>query len=294
MNKTLHSIYIGLFLLVGISVTVLLGVDGYQYYRLPIEQRVFSAQHIYLKPSGLIGHGLGIIGSFMMILGVAIYMIRKRIRSLVNFGYLKYWLELHIFLCTLGPVLVLYHTAFKFGGIVAVSFWSMVAVVLSGVIGRFIYVQIPRTIQGQEVSVGELNEISGDLTYMLRKKYSIYRIEDRVIDRLETFFAAGKYSDKSASVNLLILIKEYFTMKMKLWKLKRQLYSNGVKGKHLKEIVKIIKSRIILNRRIGMLRSMQKLFKYWHVVHLPFAITMFVIMLIHIGVTITFGYRWIF
>jgi hypothetical protein len=294
MNKTLHSIYIGLFLLVGISVTVLLGVDGYQYYRLPIEQRVFSAQHIYLKPSGLIGHGLGIIGSFMMILGVAIYMIRKRTRSLVNFGYLKYWLELHIFLCTLGPVLVLYHTAFKFGGIVAVSFWSMVAVVLSGVIGRFIYVQIPRTIQGQEVSVGELNEISGDLTYMLRKKYSIYRIEDRVIDRLETFFAVGKYSDKSASVNLLILIKEYFTMKMKLWKLKRQLYSNGVKGKHLKEIVKIIKSRIILNRRIGMLRSMQKLFKYWHVVHLPFAITMFVIMLIHIGVTITFGYRWIF
>ena len=294
MNKTLHSIYISLFLLVGISVTVLLGVDGYQYYRLPVEQRVFSAQHIYLKPSGLLGHGLGIIGSFMMILGVAIYMIRKRVRSLVNFGYLKYWLELHIFLCTLGPVLVLYHTAFKFGGIVAVSFWSMVAVVLSGIIGRFIYVQIPRTIQGQEVSVSELNEISGDLTYMLRKKYSTYRIEDRVIDRLESFFTAGKYSDKSAGVNILILVKEYFVMKMKLWKLKRQLSSNGVKGKHLKDIIKIIKSRIILNRRIGMLRSMQKLFKYWHVIHLPFAITMFVIMLVHIAVTITFGYRWIF
>jgi hypothetical protein len=294
MNKTLHSIYISLFLLVGISVTVLLGVDGYQYYRLPVEQRVFSAQHIYFKPSGLIGHGLGIIGSFMMILGVAIYMIRKRVRSLVNFGYLKYWLELHIFLCTLGPVLVLYHTAFKFGGIVAVSFWSMVAVVLSGIIGRFIYVQIPRTIQGQEVSVGELSEISGDLTYMLRKKYSTYRIEDRVIDRLESFFAAGKYSDKSAGVNMLILVKEYFSMKMKLWKLKRQLSSNGVKGKHLKDIIKIIKSRIILNRRIGTLRSMQKLFKYWHVIHLPFAITMFVIMLVHIAVTITFGYRWIF
>ena len=294
MNKTLHSIYISLFLLVGISVTVLLGVDGYQYYRLPVEQRVFSAQHIYFKPSGLIGHGLGIIGSFMMILGVAIYMIRKRVRSLVNFGYLKYWLELHIFLCTLGPVLVLYHTAFKFGGIVAVSFWSMVAVVLSGIIGRFIYVQIPRTIQGQEVSVSELNEISGDLTYMLRKKYSTYRIEDRVIDRLESFFTAGKYSDKSAGVNILILVKEYFVMKMKLWKLKRQLSSNGVKGKHLKDIIKIIKSRIILNRRIGMLRSMQKLFKYWHVIHLPFAITMFVIMLVHIAVTITFGYRWIF
>jgi len=51
---------------------------------------------------------------------------------------------------------VLYHTALKFGGIVAVSFWSMAAVVLSGVIGRFIYVRIPRTIQGNELSVKEL------------------------------------------------------------------------------------------------------------------------------------------
>ena len=90
------------------------------------------------------------------------------------------------------------------------------------------------------------------------------------------------------------MVKEYIKMKIKLGKLKRRLSVNGVKGKHLKEIVNIIKSKIVLNRRIGMLRSMQRLFKYWHVVHLPFAITMFVIMLIHVAVTITFGYRWIF
>ena len=48
----------------------------------------------------------------------------------------KHWLEFHIFLCTVGPLLVLYHTAFKFGGIVSVSFWSMVLVVLSGVAGK--------------------------------------------------------------------------------------------------------------------------------------------------------------
>jgi len=39
---------------------------------------------------------------------------------------------------------------------------------------------------------------------------------------------------------------------------------------------------------------MQSLFKYWHIAHLPFAIAMFVIMVIHVIVTITFGYRWIF
>jgi hypothetical protein len=294
MNKTLHSIYVGLFFLISIAVTVLLAVDGYHYYRLPIELRVFSPQHAYLKSSGLIGHGLGIIGTLMMILGVAIYMVRKRVRKLVNFGYLKYWLELHIFLCTLGPILVLYHTSFKFGGIVAVSFWSMVAVVLSGVVGRFIYIQIPKTIQGQEIGVNELNEISSDLTYMLGKKYSSFHVNDKVIAQIETLSAGNNFSDKGAGISVLLVIKEYIKMKIKLVKLKRQLSASGVKGKHLKEITNIIKSKIILNRRIGMLRSMQKLFKYWHIVHLPFAITMFVIMLIHVGVTIIFGYRWIF
>jgi hypothetical protein len=39
---------------------------------------------------------------------------------------------------------------------------------------------------------------------------------------------------------------------------------------------------------------MQNLFKYWHVAHLPFALIMLVIMIIHVAVTVTFGFRWIF
>ena len=124
MNKSLHRIYVVLFIVVGVGVTLLLGVYGYQYYTTPLEERFFQSNYDLLKPSGVLGHGFGIIGSLMMIFGVAIYMIRKRVRSFFNLGFLKHWLELHIFLCTVGPILVLYHTAFKFGGIVAVSFWT--------------------------------------------------------------------------------------------------------------------------------------------------------------------------
>ncbi|MBP1683462.1 MAG: hypothetical protein H6Q27_1026, partial [Ignavibacteriaceae bacterium] len=112
MNKTLHLIYIGSFFVVGIAVLILLGINGYQYYSTPIEERFFDPSHAALKPSGGWGHGFGIIGTLMMIFGVAIYMVRKRSRKLFTFGYLKHWLEFHIFLCTVGPLLVLYHTAF--------------------------------------------------------------------------------------------------------------------------------------------------------------------------------------
>ena len=59
-------------------------------------------------------------------------------------------------------------------------------------------------------------------------------------------------------------------------------------------ILDLIKDDIKLNQRIERLDTMQNMFKYWHVIHSPFALVMLVIMLIHVGVTIVFGYRWIF
>ena len=291
MNKKFHTIYIWSFFIIGILVTALLGINGYQYYSASIENRVFLPQHILLKPSGLIGHGAGILGSLMMIAGVAVYMLRKRIRTFFKLGYLKNWLELHIFLCSVGPVLVLYHTAFKFGGIVAVSFWSMVAVVLSGVVGRFLYVQIPHTIQGQEISLAELNEINETLTVRLSNEL---QVSENLIFKLNEFSSLDKYKRIKFGTSFLFLIRDYLGIRSLLKDLKSELKKSSLSRKQYSEIVKTSKNKLVVSKRIGMLRTMQKLFKYWHIVHLPFAITMFVIMFIHIGVTIAFGYKWIF
>lgn len=51
MNKTLHKLCISLFFLIGISVTVLLAVNGYSYYSTSIEERFFHQSHNTLKPS---------------------------------------------------------------------------------------------------------------------------------------------------------------------------------------------------------------------------------------------------
>jgi hypothetical protein len=291
MNKKIHTIYIWLFFIIGILVAVLLGVNGYQYYSTSVEERVFMTQHAMLRPSGLIGHGVGILGSLMMIVGVAVYMIRKRIRIFLKIGYLKNWLEFHIFLCSVGPVLVLYHTAFKFGGIVAVSFWSMVAVVLSGVVGRFLYVQIPHTIQGQEISLKELNEMNENLTSHLKDDL---KLNEKLISKLNEFSKSDKYKRIKFSTSFLFLIKDYFSIRTLLRELKIELKKLGLNRNQYSEIIKTSKSKLVISKRIGMLRTMQKFFKYWHIVHLPFAITMFVIMFIHVGVTIAFGYKWIF
>lgn len=291
MNNTLHKIYISSFFIVGIAVTALLAVNGYQYYTTPLEERFFDAGHQTLKPSGSWGHGFGIIGTLMMILGVSIYMLRKRTRNFFNFGYLKHWLEFHIFLCSVGPVLVLYHTAFKFGGIVSVSFWSMVLVVLSGVIGRFIYIQIPRTIQGKKIDILELSSIREQMSHNL---YLDLTMNPALLNDFEKLASVQRFNNLNIGQSLLEIFKDYFRIKSYRWKLTKQLKAAGISNYRRKEILRTVKSEILLSRRIGLLKTMQKLFHYWHIAHLPFAISMFVIMIIHVAVTITFGYKWIF
>ncbi len=291
MNKKLHIIYVGTFFVVGVLVLILLAINGYQYYTTPIEERFFSPDHSTLEPSGAWGHGFGIIGTLMMIFGVAIYMIRKRFRKLFNFGYLKHWLEFHIFLCTVGPILVLYHTAFKFGGIVSISFWSMVLVVLSGVIGRFIYLQIPRTIQGNEIDMKDLLTMRAELADKLKQEMFF---DVRLLNELDELTSSSRYKSINLFESLIFLFKDFFKVRSFLYKLKKNTIRAGFSKIRRKELINKTQAEIILSRRLGMLRTMQNLFRYWHIAHLPFALIMFVIMIIHVGVTLAFGYKWIF
>jgi hypothetical protein len=291
MNKTLHKLYIGLFFTIGIGVTILLAVYGFDYYTTPLEERFFNPDHNLLKPSGMLGHGFGIIGTLMMIIGVSAYMVRKRYRKFFNIGYLKHWLEFHIFLCSVGPVLVLYHTAFKFGGIVSVSFWSMVLVVLSGVAGRFIYIQIPRSIQGQELSINELNSMKDNLAKRIRNLLSE---DSSTLAEFERVSSAERYKSFRFLAAAGFIIKDYFDIRKVMRMLKRRMILLRLGRSERAALIKVAKSEIVIARRIALLRTFQKLFHWWHIFHLPFAITMFVIMVIHVIVTIIFGYKWIF
>ena len=291
MNKTAHRIYIGSFFVIGIVSTALLALNGFQYYSTSLEERFFLAQHSLLKPSGAIGHGVGILGSFMMIIGVVFYMIRKRARRFYSIGILKHWLEFHIFLCTLGPVLILYHTTFKFGGIVSVSFWCMVAVVLSGVIGRFIYTQIPHSISGQELSMNDLNDITLELDRKLRTETVV---ANSFVSEIENAFIPDLYLKMAFVSGAIYAVKGHLKSRKILRKLRKELIASGADKHHIQEIMETARSKTVILRRIGLLKTMQKIFRYWHIVHLPFAIVMFVILFIHVAVTVAFGAKWIF
>jgi len=263
MSKFFHGSLLTLYTLVVLAALVWLGYIGYAYYRLPVEGvgRLDHPLNELLKPNGFIGHGLGVVGTLLIVIGLFGYMARKRMKVFSRWGILKYWLEAHIFLCSLGYVFVTFHTAFKFGGLISIGYWSLTVVFLSGLVGRFIYIQIPRTIEGRELSIREINDYKAQLDTELHERFDINVAE------LKT----GRFSE-----------------------IRLKLISKKIPKKDFRKVRRLLKNERRLKWRIKRLDRLQTLFKHWHVVHLPFALIMLIIMVIHVGVALYFGYSWIF
>jgi len=284
-----HKVFVIFLLMVGITAFVGVGIRGVEYYLTPLNERAFRPDYAEMKPSGLYSHGLGIIGAAMIIIGVTTYSSRKRIRRLWNLGKLSSWLEFHIFLCLVGPVLIVYHTTFKAGGIAAICLWSMLSVAASGIVGRFLYVLIPRNLKGNELSAGQINQEFDRLGAALRES----EIGLQLIKVVDTSFAAVRRPSTFGET-----VTTFFHL-MRIRGRAKRAARKLIAGSHLPHAVgrrlqKSAASRASLILRSVILLQVEKLFYYWHAIHLPFTIMMFVTLAVHVGVALWLGYRWIF
>jgi len=284
-----HKVFVAFLIFIVITAVVALGAHGLNYYLTPLHERTFRSDYEVMKPSASYGLGLGIVGALLITVGVSTYSSRKRVRALWNLGKLSRWLEFHIFLCLLGPVLVVYHTTFKTGGIAGLSLWTMLAVVASGLIGRFLYVQIPRNKRGNELSAAQ---ISSELQ-QLSERIASSPLGSQIIRRMEESFAAlPKPESLSETVRVLLHLhgirKQVRTSVL-------AFISGRTQSRHVaRELYRVAATRALLQQKSLMLTQVEKLFHYWHAVHLPFSIIMFITLAAHVTATILFGYSWIF
>lgn len=284
-----HRLFVLFLIAVGIIAFIAVGIHGLDYYTTPLPERPFRADYGEMKPSGTFSHGLGIAGATMISVGVVLYSSRKRIRALWNLGKLSSWLEFHIFLCLVGPILVIYHTTFKAGGIAAISLWTMLSVVASGIVGRFLYTLIPRNIKGNELTSQQISQEFDRLDAVLRES----EIGTTLLQRIDKHFAAVKRPQS---------LGETVSTYLALTKMKRQVRKeirtliarSNIPSGIAKTLYRAASARASLIQRSLILLQVEKVFYYWHAIHLPFSIIMFLTLAVHIGVAVWLGYTWIF
>ncbi len=293
IEKKSKGFRVTLIILYTIAIIIILYyfIDGISYYKIPISERPHHSDYRNLRPAGNRGHGFGIIGSGMMLL-LFLYSIRKRTRIFNRLGSIDKWLNIHIFLGIIGPLLIILHTTFKVKGLIAISFWSMIAVALSGVLGRYLYNHIPHSILGDELSLTDLQQAILKLTRRLQQNF---KLSDAAIKKLEQLSIGRREKKQGAMSVLLAMIRDDFTGNRKTKKVvSRFVLGLNLPKKYLHEVYRIVYTKIILMKRMLLLNKIQALFHFWHVIHKPFAIIMIVIMFIHIAITVLMGYSWLF
>ncbi|PIV80439.1 hypothetical protein COW53_09715, partial [bacterium CG17_big_fil_post_rev_8_21_14_2_50_64_8] len=200
MANRIHSFVIGVLAFLVTLITAGVLVYGRAFYLTGYADRPHHDLFRVLRSAGLVGHGLGILGSAMVLL-LLVYSLRKRTKIMQRWGNLRIWLRYHIFLGIAGPVLITLHTSFKVQGLVAVSYWSMVAVALSGFFGRYLYQQIPRNVLGEALSEEAIENRREELLVTLADDHGL---QGSGVDALEDL-AMARLSRVPLAMGLLIL-----------------------------------------------------------------------------------------
>lgn len=260
---------------------------GLDYYVLPLTERPYAPGHDLFKPTGLVGNRLAIVGTAMLTFGVAMYSTRKRWGRLQKVGKLRNWLSFHIWLCTLGPFLILLHTSFKVGGLVSIAFWSMVFVVASGLVGRYVYVRIPKTLNGRFYAMREIEERRAALLTDLRETGHLGEEELAALTNSEQ---PTKPRGLLHALALAVLFD--WQGRREARQLNRLLRERGADDATRQRLVEEAQEHRRLAQQQVLLQPFGKIFRYWHTIHLPLAIVMFLILAVHIGVAIALGYAW--
>lgn len=273
---------------VALAAWILVGLDGLHYYATPLAVRGYTAGHRLLRPSGPAGQTFGLIGAALMLVPF-LYMARKRMRR--GPGSLRAWLEVHLFAGVVGPVLVTFHTSFKFNGIVSAAYWSMVVVVVSGFLGRYLYVRIPRSIRGTELTRAELEA----RLQALKLDLAASGLSDCAMTAIDTFERAVLPDRTSGPAAWIDLLFGEIRALPRRRALDAALAQASIPAEPRKAVIRLTLDRAMLMRRIAYLQRTKRLFDLWHVFHLPLVYILLVIVVLHVAVTVYLGYvpfRW--
>jgi len=283
-----------------LAVMLILGLTlyGFDYYFLEVALRPFSPKHLMLKPTGLVGLWLGILGAGIF-LGIFLYPIRKRWEWLRRQGNSRHWLDFHVLMGLAAPFVIAFHSAFKFRGMAGMAFWIMSAVALSGVAGRYIYGQIPRSLNAAELSLKEAQEFLAQLAAQLTQQKVVPAALLTPIFALPT---ESEVESESSLGALWSLVAVDLEQTFHIARLRRHAAGRWVlmatlggllvtANSELERVIDLAREQASLSKRILFLSRSQQVFHLWHVVHKPFSYSFAVLAGIHIFVAMLFGVR---
>jgi hypothetical protein len=229
---------------------------------------------------------------------IYLYPLRKKWGWLGRQGNSRHWLDFHVVLGTTAPIIVAFHSSFKFGNIAGMAFWSMLVVTLSGFVGRYLYAQIPRGLSATELSMKELQEREEALQKELAEQRATFGFCVEALYQMPTADEVAK-TPMIASLLSMFLIDFKRPFKASLVRLQEAgfgpwLFSFcGLLPTHdrkLERAIRVAQKQATMSKHVLFLKRTQQVFRLWHVVHRPFSYAFAILAILHIGIALYMGY----
>jgi len=207
----------------------------------------------------LFGHVVGIAGTIIMSLTL-IYPFRKRV--LKRKGK-RNPLNSHIYYGLVGPSLVVIHSAHKFSSTIGVlCFLSMFVVVVSGIVGKFLFRRVSRSLKQQKSDLGAL------------KSLFMHRKED--VEKCKGFLDKEKRT-LSGTKDYEVTQDEFI----------------DIEGQQRCEVLLNLAHSITeLEHTVGIFSGTKTLFSRWIRVHYLLTALLFAMVIVHVLTTLYYGLRW--
>jgi len=245
----------------------------------------------WFKPNDDLSYWIAVAGGSMM-LALFSYPLRKYVRFMQGLGKVKWWFWTHLFLGIAGPWLILVHSSFHVGSLNAgVALYSMVIVVISGVVGRFIYVRINRGLNGERMSLAELRERAGMVESDARSKLDF---SPEVKARLLAFEqhelrASPGWLTHLRQVTLLPLQQTIAYLRCASVLRRRLREMAAEQGwapddlrRRQRRALRLVHRYLDAVVRVAQYSAYERLFALWHLAHLPFVYLLIISAVVHV------------
>jgi hypothetical protein len=293
-----HRLRVFLAWMLALAVVLVIAGYGWDYYTLSAAQRPFSPKHQLLRPSGTIGIKLGMLGVLMFFL-IYLYPLRKKWGWLGRMGNSRHWLDFHVVLGTAAPIIIAFHSSFKFGNIAGMAFYSMLMVTLSGFVGRYLYAHIPRGLSAAELSMKEIQDKEEALRKELAEQRATFGFSVDALYELPSPAEVAKTPLIASLLSMFLLdIKRPF--RASLLRLQQAGFGAWVfsgfgffstRDPKLERAILLAQKQSSLSQSIAFLSRTQRIFQLWHVIHRPFSYAFAILAILHIGIALFMGYR---
>ena len=269
-----------LFLLLGGALVLTSLLFHYRsYYFASVGHQALQPEHALLRSSGRLGLTLGVAGFGLFFLNLT-YLLRRRFLLAPWPGSLRTWMDLHVVTGLLGGGCILLHSAAgvrSTSGAIAAG--ALAIVVGAGLLGRYLYSFVPRTIDGREQ---ELAEVETRLA-AIRERLEGYGIAMPVRTAAES-----KSATLLATIgNLLLLPLRLRSARRKEWK---RLQQAGVPPEVLAEIRPVLYQLVQLRDSLDRYHALRRLMASWRFLHRWLALVMVCAATGHIVVALLYSH----